>query len=52
MNRSEQQAVELMNTMFGPLVKSINGRYELKVQFKANPGSGDNVPLEDNTLDG
>jgi hypothetical protein len=52
MNRSEQQAVELMNTMFGPLVKSINGRYELKVQFKANPGDDGNVPLEDNRLNG
>ena len=30
MNRSEQQAIELMNTMFSPIVKSINNRYELK----------------------
>jgi hypothetical protein len=52
MNRSEQQAVELMNTMFGPLVKSINSRYELKVQFKANPGGDDNVPLEEDRLNG
>ncbi|MEM1215058.1 MAG: DUF4230 domain-containing protein [Bacteroidota bacterium] len=34
MGRSKTQAIELMNTMFSPLVKSINSRYELKVQFR------------------
>jgi hypothetical protein len=35
LQRSEQQAVQLMNTMFGPLVKSINNKYELKVKFRS-----------------
>ena len=39
LDRSEQQAVELMNTMFGPLVKSINNKFELKVEFRKNTGS-------------
>jgi hypothetical protein len=34
MDRSKNQATELMNTMFGPLVKSINNNYNLKVQFR------------------
>ncbi|MEZ4984705.1 MAG: DUF4230 domain-containing protein [Saprospiraceae bacterium] len=51
MDRSKQQAVELMNTMFGPLVKSISSRYELKVVFRNNPQhdtlEGAGVPLQD-----
>jgi hypothetical protein len=36
--KSKQRVVELMNTMFGPLVKSMNGKYELKVVFSNAPG--------------
>ncbi len=43
MNRSEQQAIELMNTMFGPLVKSINNRYELKVVFRDVPAAAEEL---------
>lgn len=32
--QSKSQVTELMNTMFGPLVKSMNNRYEVRVQFK------------------
>ncbi|MCB0635997.1 MAG: DUF4230 domain-containing protein [Lewinella sp.] len=46
MDRSKQQAVELMNTMFGPLVKSINSRYELKVQFRPASSQTDEISLE------
>lgn len=37
MDRSKQQAIELMNTMFGPLVRSMNSRYQLKVKFEDVP---------------
>ncbi len=47
MSRSEQQAIELMNTMFGPIVKSINNRYELKVVFRPVPND-----FADQGLDG
>lgn len=32
--RAENQAVELMNTMFTPLLNALNSRYQLKVVFK------------------
>lgn len=32
--RAENQAVELMNTMFTPMIKSLDQRYQLKVVFK------------------
>lgn len=50
MRRSEQQAIELMNTMFGPLVKSINNRYELKVVFRPVPAAADDF-ADDNLSD-
>ncbi len=33
LERSKEQAVDLMNTMFAPLIQSFNSRYTLKVQF-------------------
>ncbi|WP_020539559.1 DUF4230 domain-containing protein [Lewinella cohaerens] len=45
--RSEQQAVQLMNTMFGPLIKSMNNRYELKVEFRPVPNNTPEENLED-----
>ena len=33
MDKSREQAIELMNTMFIPILSSLNGRYQLKVQF-------------------
>lgn len=35
MDKSKKQAVELMNTMFMPLVQTMNSKYKLKVKFKA-----------------
>jgi hypothetical protein len=46
MDRSKQQAIELMNTMFGPLVKSINSRYELKVEFRPSTAQTEDISLE------
>lgn len=37
MSKSKTQAIELMNTMFGPLISSINKKYKLKVAFKSAP---------------
>ncbi len=37
MDKAKTQAVELMNTMFTPLVSSMDKRYKLKVQFKKPP---------------
>ena len=34
MDRSKEQATELMNTMFSPLIKGMNNRYEMRVRFK------------------
>lgn len=34
MEDAKTQAIELMNTMFGPLVSSINRRYQLRVKFQ------------------
>ncbi|MEL7222491.1 MAG: DUF4230 domain-containing protein, partial [Bacteroidota bacterium] len=51
-DRSERQAIELMNTMFAPLVKSIDSRYELKVQFKAVPADTGNNELGEERLNG
>lgn len=50
MERSEQQAIELMNTLFGPLVKSINNQYEIKVRFE--PASGGDAPFADEDYNG
>lgn len=35
--KAERNAIELMNTMFSPLVKNFNNKYELKVRFKEAP---------------
>jgi hypothetical protein len=37
MDKAKDQAAELMQTMFGPVIKSMNGRYELRVKFKNMP---------------
>lgn len=34
MDKSKTQAVELMNTMFLPIITSMNNKYKLKVRFK------------------
>lgn len=40
-DRAETQAVELMNTMFTPMIKSLNQRYQLKVVFKETGSAGE-----------
>ena len=45
-DRSKAQAIELMNTMFTPVVSSLNNRYKLRVRFK-NTGDDYEVPVED-----
>ena len=34
MEKAKDQAVEIMNTMFGPMISSMNGRYTLRVKFQ------------------
>ncbi len=34
LNKAEEQAVELMNTMFNPVIANMNKRYKIKVQFR------------------
>ena len=47
MDKAKTQAVELMNTLFGPIVKSISPRYNLKVSFRPNaPDEDPNGPAE------
>lgn len=46
--KAERQAIEIMNVLFGPLVKSFNNRYELKVKFKKAPSQ----QLEEIELEG
>ncbi len=46
MSQSKQQAVELMNTMFGPLIRSMSTRYQLKVEFRAQPEGNQEQALE------
>ncbi len=36
MEKAKTQATELMDTMFGPMVSSMNKRYKLKVRFRDN----------------
>lgn len=36
MDKAKEQATEIMNTMFGPAIKGINNRYELRVRFQEN----------------
>lgn len=48
--KAKQQAVELMNTMFSPLVKSLNKRYQLKVVFRTGPGAEEEPQFTPNSL--
>ena len=41
MSKAKQEAVELMDLMFSPVVASLNKRYKLQIRFKAVPGGGD-----------
>jgi hypothetical protein len=34
MDKAKQRAVELMNTMFSPLVSNMKGNYKLRVKFQ------------------
>ncbi|HRD82945.1 MAG TPA: DUF4230 domain-containing protein [Saprospiraceae bacterium] len=43
MEKSKKQARELLDTMMGPLVKSLGSRYKLVVRFKENPQSRENT---------
>lgn len=36
-DRAKEKAVELMNTMFTPVVSSMNKRFRLKIQFQSRP---------------
>ncbi len=47
MDKSKSQAVELMNTMFGPVLSNLNKGYQLKVAFKEN--NADLIPEEEDT---
>ncbi|HHB52845.1 MAG TPA: DUF4230 domain-containing protein [Saprospiraceae bacterium] len=47
--KSKKQAVELMNTMFMPLIKSMSSKYKLKVKFKAS--KKDNYEVDEKTPD-
>jgi hypothetical protein len=37
MERAQEKAVELMNTMFMPVLKAMNSKYQLKVRFQDRP---------------
>lgn len=45
LDKAKAQAVELMNTMFIPVVNGLNKRYKIKVQFRQVPGSPANEEL-------
>ncbi|RME92172.1 MAG: DUF4230 domain-containing protein [Bacteroidetes bacterium] len=47
-DQSKTQVISLMNTMFGPIVKSINNRYEVKVRFERVEGDGPQDTFSDN----
>jgi hypothetical protein len=46
-DKSKTQAVELMNTMFLPVITSMNNQYKLKVRFK-EPAEEDSIELDVN----
>lgn len=46
MDKAKGQATEIMNTMFGPVIKSLNSSYEIRVSFKNVPNS-DNIPSDE-----
>ena len=43
MEKSEKQAIELMNTMLGPMIANLDGRYKLQIKFQQT----NRVPLEE-----
>jgi hypothetical protein len=43
MEKSKKQASELLDTMLGPLVKSLGSRFKLVVRFKETPQSRENT---------
>jgi len=58
MEKAKTQAAELMDTMFGPMISSMNKRYKLKVRFRENSQQPDEEPAprpreeeEEQTLD-
>lgn len=44
MSKSKTQASELMETMFGPMISSMNKRYKLKVRFRKTSSPEDEMP--------
>ncbi len=54
MGKAKSQAVEIMNTMVGPIVASLGSNYKLKVQFQETGDAYDDAsfPEEQNTVDG
>jgi len=58
MDKAKTQAAELMDTMFGPMISSMNKRYKLKVRFKETSREPEEDPIprpreeeEERTLD-
>ncbi|GJM32536.1 MAG: hypothetical protein DHS20C18_15370 [Saprospiraceae bacterium] len=51
MDKSKTQAVELMNTIFTPLLSSMDKRYKLKVRFKAPEKDIEEIEDESRPLD-
>lgn len=47
MEKAKDQAVEIMNTMFGPMITGMNRRYTLRVKFRE--GSDTNLDFEEDT---
>ncbi len=45
MDKAKVRADELMNTMLGPVVTSLNKRYKLKVRFKESPIADMEAPI-------
>lgn len=52
MERAKDRAVELMNTMFTPMINSMNKKYQLKVRFQDTTPSMDPLPERAARLDG
>ncbi len=46
LEKAKSQAVELMNTMFGPVVSGMNKRYKIRVQFKETGRTRPDTPDE------
>ena len=46
LEKAKAQAVELMNTMFGPVVSGMNKRYKIRVQFKETGRTRPDTPDE------